>query len=237
MSQKAKVLILDIECTNLSSNFGYVLCVGYKKLDDPKTHIISITDYPEFSKNPTNDYYVIRDAAKVLSEADMWVGHYSSRFDIPYIQSRLLYHNLPLLPNVQHVDTWRIARYKMKLNSNRLASITGFFGFEEKTPLTGPIWVRAAAGHKPSIKYVEGHCKQDVIVLEQVYKKIRPLCSTHPSVALMDGEAFGCPNCGNTKVQKRGTYLSRLHRFQRFYCPKCGTWSRGRKSQESTELR
>lgn len=234
---KPRIILFDIECTNLSANFGYILCIGYKYLDDPKTYVISITDFPEFQKNPTNDYYVLKEASKILADADMIVGHYSSRFDFPYIQSRLLYHGLPILPNIQHVDTWRIARYKMKLNSNRLASITGFFAFEEKTPLTGPIWVRAAAGHKPSIKYVVEHCKQDVIVLEQVYKKIRPLSDKHPSIALMQDDQVGCPNCGSTKVQKRGTYLSRLNKYQRYHCQGCGAWSRGKKSQQSTELR
>lgn len=231
------ILIWDLECTNLSANFGYILCASFKVFDSDKISIISITDFPEFQRNPTNDYFVVKELAKVLREADMWVTHYGSRFDVPYLQARLLYHKLPILPNIQHVDTWRIARYKMKLNSNRLASITGFFGFEEKTPLTGPIWVRAAAGHKPSIKYVEQHCKQDVLVLEQVYKKIRPLSTTHPSIALMNGDEIGCPNCGSKKVHRRGDYLSRLHRYQRFCCQACGAWSRAKKSIGSTELR
>lgn len=226
---KARIMFLDIETTNLNANFGYILCISWKFNDEKKVRTISITDFPRFKTDPTNDKDVVKNFAKELPKADIICGHYSSRFDIPFVNSRLLNHNLNPLPPMPHIDTWRVARYNMKLNSNRLASITAFFSLEEKTPLSGPIWIKAMAGHKPSIRYVVKHCEQDVLVLEQVYNKIRPLINNHPNVNIVDTNRSGkaaCPVCGG-KVQKRGFRIARVRKSQRYHCQGCGAWSQG----------
>lgn len=233
---KAKIILWDIESTNLSGNFGYILCIGWKFLGEKKTNLISIADFPLFDKDPTNDKMVVKEAAKVLSEADMWVTHYGQRFDVPFVNARLLYHKLDPLPPIPHVDTWRIARYKMKLNSNRLATIAAFFGLEEKTPLSGPIWIKAMAGHISAIRYVERHCKQDVVVLEQVYEKIKSLTTTHPNVNLVEGKKDSCPICGEHKLQKRGFTFARTRKYQRYSCTACGGWSRSSKCVKDVVL-
>ena len=235
--KQPKIISWDIECTNLNANFGYMLCMGYKQLGASKARCISITDFPEFKKDPTNDYYLVKASADALRDADMWITWYGGRFDLPYLQSRLVYHGLPILPPVQHVDGWRIAKYKMKLNSNRLASVTGFLGLADKTPLTGPIWIRAAAGHKPSVKYVVEHCLQDVEVLEQVYNKIKPLMTNHPGLGVMLGKTIACPVCGADDLQRRGFHMTRLRKYQRFQCQKCGAWSNDGKTVSKTQLR
>jgi len=235
--KRPKIAIWDIECTNLNANYGYMLCMGYKFLGESKSHLISITDFPAFQKNPTNDYYLVKAAGEVLSQCDMWVTWYGARFDVPYLQSRLVFHKLPIMPPIAHVDGWRIAKYKMKLNSNRLASVTGFLELEEKTPLSGPIWIRAAAGHKQSVKYVTEHCIQDVKVLEQVYERIKPLMTNHPGRGVMEGKKLACPVCGSARVQKRGYHMTRLRKYQRFQCQGCGAWSNDGKSLASTQLR
>jgi uncharacterized protein YprB with RNaseH-like and TPR domain len=224
----AKICLFDIECTNLNANFGYILCVGYKWFGEKKNHIISITDSPTWDTDPTNDKWVVSETAKVLNQADILVGWYSSKFDFPYLQSKLLMHGLKPMPPIPHVDGWRISRYKMKLTSNRLATVTSFFGLEDKTPLNGPIWIKAAAGHKPSINYVIRHCRQDVEVLEQVYNKIRPLCTTHPNVSIALDDTSGCPICGSSRVHKRGFSIARTCKRQRYQCMDCGGWSSGK---------
>lgn len=229
----AKLIAWDLECSNLNASFGYILCAGYKELGSNKTHVISITDFKEdFQRDPTNDRNVVKAIADVLSKADMWITWYGGGFDIPYLNSRLLYHKLPVLPRVPHVDGWRVARGQMKMHSNRLASVSSFLGVEEKTPLNGPIWIRASAGHKPSIKYVVQHCRQDVVVLEQVYNIIKPLAITHPNVGLMNGLTHACPKCGiEGKMQKRGSYVAKTRVCQRVHCQNCGSWSRFNKTE------
>lgn len=223
----ARVCYWDIESTNLNADFGFILCVSWKFSDEKKAHVVSIADFPAFKKDCTNDYHVVKKAADEISKADIWVTHYGTRFDVPMIQTRLLKHGLKPMPPVPHVDTWRIAKYRLKLHSNRLASVSQIFGLADKTALNGPIWLRAMAGHKPSIKYVVEHCVQDVYVLEQAYEKIRCLSPDPPNMNLVDPVERGCPKCGEASLQARGYAISRTRTYQRFQCTSCGGWAKG----------
>ena len=225
----AKICFFDIETSNLNANYGYMLCGAWKVLGEKKVNIAKISDSPGFEKDKTNDKYIANELRKALSEMDILVGWYSSKFDLPYINSRLLYHKLPVIaPNTPHIDCWRLARYKMRLNSNRLQSVTEFLGEKDKTPLNGPIWIKAMAGDKKSLSYVVEHCKVDVEVLERAYMRMRPLMTDHPNVNIVSGKTDSCPVCGVAELQSRGYTIARVNRTPRFQCQGCGAWSRGR---------
>ena len=223
-----KILFYDIETTNLNANFGYCLCVGFKWLGKKQVYIPSIADYGLYKKDPTNDKMLMKETAKILNGADIIVGHYSSRFDLPYINSRLLFHGEKPVAPIPQIDTWRVSRYQLKLNNNRLASIAGFFGLDDKTPVTGPHWIKAMAGNKNSLRYVIDHCKKDVEVLEQTYYKLLPVIPKHPNVNLVDEVTGSCPRCGASNVVKRGFSIAQTRRTQRYQCNSCGGWSRGK---------
>lgn len=219
--RKPRVMFLDIEATNLSGNFGYVLCIAWQWEGEKKVYSLDITQSPGFETDPTNDKWLLRQFAKELLKADMLVFHYGARFDYPYLQTRALYHKMKPFVRVPWIDTWRICKYGLALNSNRLATVASLLRVEEKTPLNGPIWIRAMAGHRTSIRYVVRHCKQDVVVLRQVYERIRPLRPlTGPKMAVNGA----CPACGSPKVQKNGLRITVKQKKMRMKCNNCGHW-------------
>ena len=238
-----KIQLWDIEATNLNANFGYILSIAVKDLDEKKVRVYSIADYPRYKKDPTNDKDLVRDAAADLGSAGVWVTWYGARFDVPFVNTRLIGHGLPPMPPVPHIDGWRIAKYKLKMNSNRLASVSGFLNVEEKTPLNGPIWIKASAGDKKSLDYIVEHNIQDVIVLEQVYHRIRPLITSGPNVSLLQNmeSAKGvnaCPICASLRLQKRGLTSTATTRKQRYQCQDCGGWSIGKATKvEGVDVR
>ena len=226
----ANITLFDIESTRLEADFGFVICASYKELGSKKIVTHSIDDYPNFKKDPTNDKFLLRDLKAGLEKADVLVGHYSTRFDLPFINGRLLHHGLTPVAPIPHVDTWRVSRNRLKITRNSLAALAEFFGFDEKTYLNKNIWVRASAGHRPSIKYIIEHCEQDVRVLEDVYTKIRVLAPDHPNINLtrfVTKSDPRCPICGSHKLQKRGYIIARTRRSPRYSCQECGSWSRG----------
>lgn len=153
--------MLDIEATNLNADFGTTLCVGYKWYGDKKTKLVSLDDYPDYGKSPqslADDSKVIRDFKAILEEADMWVGWYSSGYDIKFLQTQCLFHGFGALPKTPHVDLWWWARHRLKMSSNRLARIAEHFGLGRKTSVEGRKWILAAVGHVPSLQYVKAHC-------------------------------------------------------------------------------
>lgn len=241
------IVLFDIESTNLKADFGYMLCFGWKNLGDKKTNCVSIDQSTEFHKDPTNDKYVTKIAYDVLSKADMIISWNGIRFDVPFINTRMLVH-MPgtYLPSIPHFDGLPISRHYLRLHSNRLASVAMFLGTANKTPLDGPTWTRASAGHKPSLRYVVEHCRRDVEVLEQVYMRLRPFAQKHPNLSLMD---YGpsdkliknevpiiCPVCGDSKLTKRGERKTRQCSYQRYLCSSCGHWSKGSKMLVKTGI-
>ena len=111
-----------------------------------------------------------------------FLSHNSDRrFDIPFIRTRALGHGLhnelKSLKEQKFIrDTWLIARLKLKMSSNRLERLQDFLGVtSRKTRLKPQVWVRARMGYKKDIEYVADHCKADVLVLEQVHKKLEPV--------------------------------------------------------------
>lgn len=219
LEKPLRVMLLDIESTNLSADFGYILCIAWKWSGEKKVYSLNITQSPTFADDPTNDKWLVEQFAKEVEKADLLVFHYGMFFDFPYLQTRALYHGLRPLANIPFVDTWKIAKKRLKLHSNRLASISELLGVQEKTPLSGRIWVRAMAGHKPSIRYVLKHCIQDVVVLEEVYDRIKGLGWDRPALSHV-----GCPTCGSHDVQQRGRVKTLKTIKQRYSCNSCGHW-------------
>lgn len=228
MSKTQKICMFDIETTNLNADFGFMLCASWKFVGEKEVHTASIFDSPSFIDDPTDDKHVVAQVAQALNSSDVIVGHYSKRFDFPYIQARLLFHGLPTMdPRKPHVDTWHIARYKLKLHSNRLQSITEHLGFEDKTPIKSREWIRAMSGDVRAIQYVIDHCEQDVLVLEHVYHKLKPLMTNHPNVNLVGGITDACPTCGSHLLTKQGWKIARVRRSQQYKCKACGSWCQG----------
>lgn len=227
----SKILYFDIETTNLSADFGRILAFGWKWDHESKINVKDITEYSHrFDRDPTDDKALVKEAKEILEQADIWVTWYGTYFDVPFIQTRLLAHRFTPLPPTAHDDGWRTARYALKLHSNRLKSVSEFLGIKEKTPLLPVMWTRAAAGHKQSIKYVVEHCRQDVAVLSEAYKLLRPWIKQPsniliPKTKIGGGTTYGCPRCGCTKLQKRGITIAKTSWRQRYQCTECGGWS------------
>jgi predicted RNA-binding Zn-ribbon protein involved in translation (DUF1610 family) len=77
----------------------------------------------------------------------------------------------------------------------------------------------------------------DVIVLEEVYFKIRPWIERHPNVGnYINLEKPVCPKCGG-RVTRRGYMFTNFGKYQRYQCAECHGWSRGRDLLNTRESR
>jgi uncharacterized protein YprB with RNaseH-like and TPR domain len=238
-----KLLIYDIEASGLVADFGTTLAIGYQWYGRQSVHVPSIADYNgvcehcDRIKDPTNDKKLLQAIYPVFLEADAVVTWYGKGYDERFLNSRLIYHQLPVLPPIPHIDGWLTAFKRMKLHSNRLAAVQEFLELPDaKTPVKGPQWNRAKAGDRRAMRYVVDHCKSDVVVLREAYERLRPLIKEHPSRALADDRPWVCPTCGGDKLQKRGEQITRTRVYQRFQCKACGAWLRSSKSSRSAPV-
>jgi uncharacterized protein YprB with RNaseH-like and TPR domain len=225
LSDPARVVLFDIESTNLKADFGYCLCFGYKELGAKRTHVLSVTDFKHHKTDPTNDAPLMRRVHDVLTNhADIIVTYYGKGFDRKFLNTRMLMAGLPPLPPLgyEHVDLYYTAKSNLALHSNRLASVAAALGCPmEKTALDGPTWTRAMAGDPRSIRYIIDHCRRDVDVLEYCYQKLRPYIRQHPHV----GPRTACRVCGSHEAQSRGYTIVKVGgRQMRKMCKSCGAW-------------
>lgn len=222
-----KVLIWDIESTNLSASFGTILCIGYKWLGKPRVYVPTILDHSGDGRHKMlNDRGLVEAFAQEWEKADMVCTWYGKRFDQPMIETKLLRYKMPPLSPKPHLDLWETAKRKFKMHSNRLQAMQEFLHTsDEKTQIDFDAWLQAAHGYPPAMREVVDHCRQDVLVLEQVYLRMLPWITDIPAVG-----GLVCPACGSPHVTRQGTHRSKTRLYQRWQCQGCGKWLRDRLS-------
>lgn len=226
-----KILIGDIET---SPNRGFFWgCgkqfVGPDQIDEERKIICASWKWLHKDKVRHVDWGKDRDDSRVLEkflpvveDADMVVFHNGNRFDIPWIQGRLMYYDLPPFPKVKTLDTYKEARAAFRLNSNRLNYIAEYIGREGKLNVPYQLWKDLMNFNRPKDrKTMVEYCDQDILVLESVYKRILPYIANtfNLSVFLEDPEA--CPKCGG-ELRKKGFSYTQVAIKQRYKCMDCG---------------
>lgn len=172
---KGKIGFLDIETSNLAANFGIMYCYCIYDPYDKVIYERVILD--EEIKSKSMDKNVVKQCIEDLSKFDKVITYYGTRFDLPFIRSRAIYHGLdfPSYGEILHTDLYFLVRNKFKLNSNRLATACEFLlGKSNKTKIDFNSWIRAMGGDKESLDYIIKHCRYDVLDLEMLYNKIIP---------------------------------------------------------------
>lgn len=169
-----KVGFFDIESSNLSSDFGTVLCYAIKSKDG----LISNSLTSKEIKDGSYDLRLLTDLCKDLRRFHRVITWYGYKFDIPFVRSRAILHKLdfPLYKEVYHTDAYQIAKILIRtLHSKRLGAVASFFGIKAKEhPLNPTIWLRCLSGDQEALDFVQTHCNEDSISLEAVWKRLEP---------------------------------------------------------------
>lgn len=227
LTRPLRVLFLDIEASDLQADIGHILCIGYKWAHEKKPHVISLLDYPGAKLN--DDSKLLAAFEPIYNEADVVVYHFGEYYDLPFIQTRRLIHNMKRLPTCSSVDTWRIARNTMKFGSNRLERLLQVLKCPfKKTSVDLAIWSDARVGIASAFKYIVDHCRLDILVLEWVYNKIKTMSPVHPAMYLSKEEKV-CKLCGESAVRRHGVRATQTGRYYRLLCEECGANYKGRK--------
>lgn len=244
--KQPKICLLDIETSPVT---GYVwrtyqdnvlkilepskiLSVAWKYLGEPDTICRTLIDYKGYKKGIIDDEKLIKEVWKVLDDADIVITHHGDRFDLPKLNARFVYYGLTAPSSYRSIDTKKVASKYFKFDSNSLNNIAGLLGVGKKEETGGfDLWVRCIAGEKDAWETMRSYNIGDVVLLEQVYLRLRPFQANHPNLSLLAGESVGeetCPTCQSTSVIKRGFAVTRTGKKQRYQCTSCGSWSSGK---------
>jgi len=242
-----KILLLDIETAphkvytwglwkqnvaiNQIEEAGYTLCWAAKWVGQKEMMFQSI-----FSDRKEK---MLRAIHKLISEADAVIHYNGNRFDIPTLNQEFLKEGMSPSKSPINIDLLLTARRRFRLPSNKLSYIAEYLELGEKVKHKGmQLWRDCMAGDASAWKIMERYNKQDVRLLEDVYKKLLPWIPNHPNHALFSNKAVPvCPNCGSHNLQRRGFYHTKTLSYQRYQCQSCGAWNRERLTSLDVEKR
>jgi hypothetical protein len=203
----------------------YIICASWQWEGDKKIHAVSVLDDPKrYASDPHDDTHVVSVLHKVLSEADVLVHHNGDSFDKKYVETRSLVNGFPVLPPITTIDTYKLAKSRFMFNSNKLDYIGKMLKVGRKKPTSPGLWMRVLKGDRKAIKEMVEYNKHDVILLRDVFMKLRPYAPNHLNRELFGNE--GCPRCGSTKVQYRGYHRAITKVYRRLQCQSCSGWFR-----------
>lgn len=233
-----KILVVDIETTpNLAwvwglfkqnvaisqiAEAGEVTCFAAKWVGDE-----NVMFYSTFHDGKD----VMLDAAYVLlSDADIVVSYNGIRFDMPHLNREFIQAGkTPPSPYAQ-VDLLRTVRKQFKFPSNKLDYVSQALGLGAKQTHSGfQLWLDCMAEDEEAWALMQEYNEQDVRLTEDLYVRLLPWISPHPSLALYtpgsEAEDF-CPNCGSDNLKRQGYAHTQVSTYQRYKCGDCGKWSR-----------
>lgn len=216
----------------------YILNWSAKWLDDEYIYSDALHYHDEWKKNPENDYHILNNLWEMLDKADIVVGHNGDRFDLPTINSRFLKHGIHPPSAYRTVDTLKIARREFKFTSNKLEFLAQYLGLGSKIDTGGfDLWRNIVMNNcKKSFDKMVQYCEHDTLLLESVYKALRPWDKKHPGSVMYQGhDENACNSCGSVNVTKNGSYATNTAVYQKHKCVDCGHNMRSRFKDKTRE--
>jgi hypothetical protein len=231
-----KILLYDIETTpNLAyiwgkyeqNALGFVknwelLSFAYKWLGQSKVTCVT--------KTGNNDLSLVKALAALFAEADILVAHNGDQFDFRKVKARMVYHKLKPTKIPSSVDTCKIAKTYFNFSGNGLNDLGEYLRLGRKVKHEGfDLWLGCMQDNKAAWAKMIRYNKQDVVLLEKVYKRFLPWITNHPNVKRIldpyDRALAVCPTCRSRRVQRRGFQASAsvLCR-QQWQCQSCARW-------------
>lgn len=240
---KPKILLFDIETmANLGWIWGkyeqnvidyeqewFVLCFAYKWLDTNAVKTVGLPDFKTYKSKKPNDLDVVKAMWQLFDEADIVIAHNGDQFDVKKMNARFVYHKLPPPSPYKQIDTKKVAKRHFNFNSNKLDDLGRYLGIGRKLPHTGwDLWKRCYEGDKTAWGLMLRYNKQDVLLLEEVYLRLRPYMTNHPDYNVFttskqrkENGAL-CPNCGSNEFFNRGIERRLKYNLKKVSCKHCG---------------
>lgn len=239
---KPRLLIFDIETSphsvfvwDMKPNYisteqmiqqGRVLCFSWKWLGDKSTQFCGGFEGKRSYER------MVRKAHALLTEADGVIHFNGDRFDIPMLHKEMVELGMtPPAPSVSH-DLLKVVRQKFRFPSNKLSYVAKRLGLGSKVHHKGlELWIKCMAGDRRAWAKMTQYNKQDVVLTERLYLKLRPWMEMHLDLGLwMEDDKIVCPKCQGDRLLSSGLFPIRGGggTYRRWRCQKCGAWPRER---------
>ncbi len=239
----AKILLIDIETSPLVAySWGPVYETNLIEVID-QSRILSFSakwlngksitkglpDYKGYKKGIIDDARICDEIHDLLNEADIVVAHNGRAYDVRMINARFLANGMNPPSPYRVIDTKTAFKRAFRLPSNSLDNICDYLGLGRKLEHEGfPLWKRCMAGEKKAWAKMLKYNRHDVVLLEQLYRRIFRWIDNHPNMGAYSEKPHTCSKCGvSGHLQSRGWNVNKVTRSPRYQCLNCGGWSSG----------
>ena len=127
--------VFDIETTNLGADFGVVLCAVVKPIGEnfaPRIFRLDSTKHEVREE----DKYLVLQVKEELEKHEIVISYNGIRFDIPFLNTRLMYHNKDIIKELLHIDLIMPARKNFRMYRKSLQNVINLLDIrEKKTPI------------------------------------------------------------------------------------------------------
>lgn len=172
-----------------------------------------------------DDERIVKGLWELFNEADIVIAHNGEQFDVPRINTRFILWGLNPPSPYRIIDTVKIARKYFAFSHNKLDYLASQFGIGHKMDTDFKLWKKCLLGDKKSLTKMLKYNKKDVLLLEEVYLRLRGWSHSHPNLNVyMDGTH--CPYCGSDKLKPNGKYATQTNTYKAFICGDCKGISR-----------
>lgn len=180
---KPRICFMDLEATSLDADIGHLVGGGF--MDEKGIFKWFYADMPSKEREALSS--IIEYMAK-NHLVFTWNG---SRFDIPFLATRALKHNLrvELIYRPSHLDIAEFVRNHLKLSFVNLYHVARFLNISKDISVEGidvpSLYLKAVKNDKRAAAKIKKHCKDDLEVLRKIYFKILPILrEVRPELAL-----------------------------------------------------
>ena len=239
-----KILLFDVETApmrayvwgrwkqNISLNETisewYILCWSAKWLYSNTIMYDKLTSEEAINQN---DKRIVTNLWKLVDEADIVIAYNGKKADIPWMNTRFIINGLKPPSPYYIIDPCEVARKNFSFSSNKLDALAGYFGIPHKMDTDFTLWDKSVRGDEEALSYMSNYCNKDVLILEEVYLRLRPYIKSHPNIGnFIESTIPTCATCGSNTVEeiKDRYYVTPAGKYNLYRCKKCGAISRGR---------
>jgi hypothetical protein len=216
----------DTNLIRITRSF-YILCFSWQwQGGDVHTH--ALPDYKEYKKDRRDDTALMETLSEYLDKAEVVVAHNGDNFDMKKINARMLINGITPYSDVRQVDTLKACRQRFGFERNNLAFVAPMLGVGDKLANTGvDMWEKCIDKdkyHKKEWDMMRKYNAHDVVILEQVYRRIRPWIKNHPNMGALRKD-ISCTHCGSDKTIKSMVRVrltgKKPQRYQQRRCKGC----------------
>jgi DNA polymerase elongation subunit (family B) len=179
--------------------------------------------YLDTRYSPKDDLQILDGLNHLLEQADYVVGHNMRRFDLPMTKGRMIIRSLDPIKDLGVIDTFKIAFKHFKFPFYKLGELAKYLGCNEQKSSHAKfpgntLFIEADKGNMEAFEEMEDYCKKDVLVTEEVLKKLMPW---EPSINFQANYHAAICSCGSREFYKNGIKYNKQSAFQMYRCHHC----------------